>query len=204
MWSPDKQTQSKCPALYLPMSTPRQAGLWRCVEEAKCTFNDNRLQLAVARDPRAVTVSAYFHSIRLHPGLKEKYGTVDQYFQQLLRPVCMWTSIRHLLFTELLADQSQVFFFEDLLADPLDWFGRFLHFVGLNLPMEIEFDLANVAGGGGGILGGHSKGVDEHPGGTGHAEDRTFRDELGPESLAMMDDVMRAWLPPILLKRYGV
>lgn len=171
------------------------------MEEAGCAFNDKRLQFAVARDPRAVTVSAYFHNIRsAPPSKKQTYGSVDEYFQQLLAPICMWTSIRHVLFTELLADQSQVFFFEDLLADPMDWFGRFLHFVGLNLPMDVVLGISTEKGG----LDGQSKRVNEHLGSPAQEGNRTFRGELGPDSLATMDDVMRAWLPPVLLKRFAV
>lgn len=172
------------------------------MESAGCTFNDDRLQLALVRDPRAVTVSAYFHTIREHPTWEME--PLDQYFQKLLGPYCMWTTVRYLLFSELLADRSELFFFEDMMIDPVDWYGRFFPFAGLNLPVEVMFDIARVAGEGGRLFSGHRKGVDEHPGSIAQGHDRTFRDELGPDSLAMMDDVLRVWLPSVLLRRFGV
>ncbi len=182
----------------------QQADLWRCVEEAECAFNDDSLQLAMMRDPRAATVSAYFHRIRVNPERHfELESSVDTYFQEMLRVVCRWTAVRYLLFTELLADQSELFLLEDLEIDPADWYGRVFSFVGLHLPFEFIHDTAQHASGRDGTLGyGH---IDEHPGG--HASgvtSRTFKDELGPESLAMMDDVVRLWLPPVLVQRFGI
>jgi len=78
-----------------------QADLWQCVDEAGCTFNDESLQLAVMRDPRAVTVSSYFHRVRRKPHVSFEFDdSVDIYFQNMLQKVCMWTSLRHLLFTK--------------------------------------------------------------------------------------------------------
>ena len=136
--------------------------------------------------------------------LPNDYPTVDEHFQQFLGLVSRWTTVRYLLFTEFLADRSELFFFEDLLIDPIDWYGRFLSFVGLHLPYEVVFDLARTATEGGDMFGVYRKGIDQHPG-TVVATNRTsFRDELNEESLAMMDDVVRALLPPVLLKRFGV
>ena len=175
------------------------------MEEADCAFNDDRLQLAAMRDPRAVTVSSYFHRKRVRPDDEFKFDdSVDTYFQNMLGHVCMWTTVRHLLFTKVLADRSELFLFEDMLIDPVDWFGRFFPFVGLKLPVEFVFDMAEIASGGSRMFGYGHKGIDEHPGGHEPGGNRTFRDELGPESLAMMDDVVRLWLPPMLSKRFGV
>lgn len=180
--------------------------LWRCLEDARCTSSDERLQLAVIRDPRAVTVSGYFHSVKHTRGFQQAHPSVDQYFQQNLGFISRWTTVRYLLFTELLADRSHVVTFEDLMVDPVDWYGRFLHFIGLNLPSEVIFDIARVASEEGPkIYGRIRKGVDEHPGSiVPEGSRRTFRDELGQTSLEMMDDVMRPLLPPALLKRFGV
>ncbi len=174
------------------------------MEEAECAFNDDSQQLAIMRDPRAATVSAYFHRIRENPDKHfELESSVDTYFQELLGVVCMWTTVRYLLFTEMLADRSELFLLEDLVIDPVDWHGRFFSFVGLHLPFDFIHDTAQAASGGGSTPGYGRK--DEHPGGhesVGSAI--TFRDELGPESLAMMDDVVRLWLPPVLLQRFGI
>ena len=167
------------------------------MDEAGCTFNDERLQYAVMRDPRAVTVSSYFYRVR-KPLEFDTPNTLDDYFQQMLAPFCVWTSIRYLIFTQLLADQSQVFYMEDLVVDPTDWYGRFLSFVGLSLPRRVIDEMMRDTSA---RLG---KGYNEHPGGGEPGSSRSFRDELGPQSLAMMDDVMRSWLPPVLLQRFGI
>lgn len=157
------------------------------------------------RDPRAVTVSAYFHMVIHAPGFVATHPSVDEYFQQYLGLICGWTTVRYLLFTEFLADRSQLFHFEDMMVDPADWYGRYMRFVGLDLPSEIFFGMAHVASEGGGLFGVSRKGVDQHPGTVAKGNSSgTFRDELGTESLEMMDDVLRALLPSVLLKRFGV
>lgn len=116
----------------------------------------------------------------------------------------MWTTVRYILSTEFLADESELFYFEEMLMDPVDWFRRYLPFIGLHVPAEVIFDLADEAANEGGMFGLTDAGVDVHPGGAAPAPSRTYKDELGPESLAMMDDVLRAWLPSVLLNRWGV
>lgn len=117
----------------------------------------------------------------------------------------MWISLRYFLFSETLADRSKLFWYDDHEADPVDWHGRFLAFVGLNIPLREVVDMAMIASDGGSIdtvLDFKAKGIDNHPGAN---ESRTtFRDDLGPDSLAMMDDVMRKWVPPVMLKRFGI
>lgn len=184
-----------------------QADLWKCVEEAECSFNDDRLQMAVLRDPRAVAVSAYFQLLRQEsPRISEEreaFKSVDNFFQTHLHVICMWISIRYLLFTVYMADSSAVFWYDEAVADPVDWHRRYLAFVGIHLQPDQVVEMARRAGGGGSILGYPSKGIDAHPGGVEGAatSTRTFRDELSAESLAMMDDVLRQWLPPVILAR---
>lgn len=112
--------------------------------------------------------------------------------------------MRYFLFTELIGDRSELFWFEDTLVDPVDFHGRLLTFAGLELPLETVVGMARVASAGGGLYGFKEKGPDVHIGGTEPEANRTFRGELSPESLAMMDDVLRTWLPPVLLSRFGV
>lgn len=177
-----------------------QVDLWRCVEESDCTFNsDERLQLAVMRDPRAVTVSTYFYLLRKNPELLKSFDfSLDTFFQRSLETTCMWTNIRHLLFTKLLADKSKAFVFEDMLLDSVDWYGWFFPFIGLEFPVDVIFEIAQSANERSG------RGINEHPGGRKAGGNQTFLEELGPESLAMMDDVVRVWLPPILLQSFGI
>lgn len=164
--------------------------------------------MAVLRDPRAVTVSSYFQLLHQDSprvdNPKENFDSVDDFFQAHLPSVSMWVSIRYFLFTELLAEQSAVFWYDEAVADPVDWHGRYFSFVGVHLPLDEVIEAARIASGGGGILGYPSKGLDTHPGGEEQTETRKFRDELNPTSLAGMDDVLRVWLPPVVLDRLGL
>lgn len=184
-----------------------QRDLMRCFQDAMCEINDNRLQMAVLRDPRAVTVSSYFQLLRQSSPRTETqpwFESVDDFFLAHLASVCMWVSIRYHLFTQVLQHRSVVFWYEEALADPVDWHGRYYAFVGLNLPSHAVDGAATSATQGGSILGFPSKGLDGHPGGEEQTVTRTFRDELQPESLAFMDDVLRIWLPPVVLNRFGL
>lgn len=145
----------------------------------------------------------------MHPNERFKFDdSLDAYFQHSLKFVCMWTSIRYLLFTKLLAHQSVLlFYFEEMFVDQVDWYGRLLSFVGLKLPSQVIFDMAEYVNSGGKYKAYPNRGVNGHKGGEPKQVEgakRTFRDELGPESLAMMDDVLRTWIPPVLLQRFGV
>lgn len=155
-----------------------------------------------------MTVSAYFRYVRARmadeTANQGKQSTVDEFFQANLPYICMWTSLRYLLFSKLLANISEIFWYEDAIVDPLDWSARFLSFVGVNLPLDELVVAATAAGAGGSILGFYSKGFDVHPGVKGHPSNRSFVDVLDEVSLASMDDVVRNWLPPVLLKRFGV
>ncbi|CAN0378000.1 unnamed protein product [Ectocarpus fasciculatus] len=119
----------------------------------------------------------------------------------------MWVSLRYYVFTQTpVAAYSQVHFYEDHEIDPVDWHGRYLSFVGLILPLSEVTEISRVATGGdiSNVLGYHAVGRDNHPGGQERSTNRTFRDELGPDSLSNMDDVLRTWLPPVLLKEFGL
>lgn len=180
--------------------------LWTCVKESRCQITDDSLQIAVLRDPRAVTVSSYFHVVRQKMTMlsAENITSVDQFFVSRLDPITQWISLRYLLFTQIAPDISEVFWYADALADPLEWHGRFYTFVGLQLPDLVVHHAADIATQGGEILGFPSKGLDYHPNGGEQTSTRTFRDELTDESLAMMDDVLRKWLPPIILRRLQI
>lgn len=191
-----------------PIRKIAQADLWACVEEAGCHINVDSLQLAVMRDPRPVTVSSYFQLRHQHSTWVDQDGevlqSVDEYFRGNLPIVCKWVSIRYLLFTELLANTSAVFWYDDAVADPVDWHDRYYSFVGINMPREVVNTAAREASRGGSILGFHSKGLDKHPGGIKPSVTRSYRDELSRDSLTDMDDVLRLWLPPVVLEILGL
>jgi len=183
-----------------------QVDLWKCVQEAGCPIDDDRLQLSVFRDPRAVTVSTYFHLIRKNRKGFEGLASVDDFFQTYLGRITMWVSARYFFFAHVLARQSELFWYGDHQADPFEWHVRYLAFAGLNLPLDEVMKMVRVATGENisSVLGYTAKGIDEHPGGLKAKPNRDFRDELSPESLMMMDDVLRTWLPPLILKRLDI
>lgn len=152
-----------------------------------------------------MAVSAYYHLKRTSSpqvtGL-----SVDEYFQKFLGLMCRWVSVRFFLFTQVWRSQSELFWYGDHEADPLEWHGRYLAFIGLNLPVDEVVKMARTASGGDveDVLGYETKGIDRHVGGLQESNRTSFRDEIGTESLEMMDDVLRTWLPPVILKRLEV
>lgn len=177
-------------------------GLWNCVIDAACPIVDDRLQFVVLRDPRAVTVSYYFYKKLHNKSFKET--SVDVFVINMLPTVCQWVSLRFLLFEQILKTQSSLFWYSDAFADSEQWHEHFLQFVGLNMPHDVVKAAANTATDGGEIPGMHRTGVNVHLGGAEAELSRTYQDEITAETLAGMDDVLRVWLPPILLTRLGV
>ena len=182
-----------------------QVDLWKCVQEAACITNTSRRQLVIMRDPRAATSSSYFF-LKAH-GKMSHETSLDQYFQKNLEVISQWMSLRYFFFTQILADQSELFWYEDHQDDPFDWHVRYLAFIGLNLPVDETLAIARTASEGdlNDILGYNEKGIDVHPGSPAKRSNySTFEDELGEESLQMMNDVVRRWLPPVVLRKLGL
>lgn len=182
------------------------------MKDAECLINDDRLQLAAMRDPREATVSTYFER-RSHQSAASQRGqealksakSVDAFFNRSLPSMCMSTSVRYLLFTELLANTSEVFWYDDAVVDPVHWHDKFFSFVGINLPQAEVVTAARAASAGGSILGFPSKGLDQYPGGKRFKPvNWWYRDKLSVTSLSTMDDVLRVWLPPSVLEMLGV
>lgn len=95
----------------------------------------------------------------------------------------------------------QVFWYDDARTDPLTWHKEFLASVGVHLPIEVvetatraavQLDFAFPI-----------KQIDVHPGGD-NSVNRTYVDEISAETLSSFDDILRTWLPPVLLARLGV
>lgn len=169
---------------------------------------DNRLQLAVMRDPRDVVVSSYYFAVHLnHAHVVEQYGSsVDDCARTLLPALTKWISLRYLLFSRILGKRSMVFWYESAMDDPFGWHLDFFSFIGLGMPHHVTQEASLVAAQGGQILGFPSKGLDPHPGGV-EAESqssRSFKDELQPDTLEMLDDVLRLWLHPSMLEELGI
>lgn len=187
------------------------------MEQAGCPILDGRLQMAVMRDPREVVVNAYFHILQHVKSVPRGLGTADQYALRMLPTAAKWTSVRHVLFGKILEKTSAMFWYDEALAYPRNWHYRFLSFVGLDVPREVVHDAAESATTGGRILvfpsSSMNKSLDlnkqhlegeDATGTTMSSMDRSFRDELEEATLARMEEVLRLWLHPDLLERFGV
>ena len=176
--------------------------LWRCMKEAECVITDDWLQMAVLRDPRLVIVSSFYH-IMVHYK-SNPFGTLDEFVTRELPIMCQWLAVRYILFTGILGDQSMQFWYEDAMVDPLAWHYHWLHLVGLQLPLGVVEATAQAAVDDN-IAFAH-KTVDSHPGenSTTGEGPRRFEDEVSSETVDLADDMLRTWLPPVLLERFGV
>lgn len=182
--------------------------LWDCVRNNQCKYLDDKLQLAVLRHPGAVTVSAYyqFRKIKMLRADNEPDQNplvdINTFFLAHLAAVTKWISVRYMVFSELLPqNQTEVFYFEDAISDPVDWHRRFYLFAGINLPPPMVHRVAEIAQNGRGSHNDTSL-ASEQTAFTANS-DRSFRDELKPETLVYMDNVLRIWLPSELLEKFG-
>lgn len=198
-----KINSKSCARRHGGESPSNKAELWKCVQHSACRLTDERLQMAVMRDPRAVAVSTYFHLLRVHPASVHALSA-DEFVLALLPTVCQWVSIRYLLFSELLVNTSKMFWYDDAKANPMEWHQQLLSFVGLRVPDGVVSMAADAAEQGGHILGFPSKGVDKHEGGLKATEDRLSTDEVTATTLKKMDAVLRLWFPAAVLKQLGV
>ena len=177
--------------------------LRRCVHEAACPIDDDWHQMAIFRDPRPVTVSAFYYLHR--KGRLSSYsGTVDDFVAALLPVTTRWVAVRYILFEEIIDDQATSFWYGDAIENPTQWHSRWLQTIGLQLPIEIVQIMVDAAVAGDFGVGG--KGFDAHPGSeTVHDQAETevkkFENEVSPPLLAIADDILRQWLPDALLKR---
>ncbi|CAN0244662.1 unnamed protein product [Scytosiphon promiscuus] len=123
------------------------AELMGCMHQAACPITDNRLQMAVLRDPRAVAVSSYSTFGREYPHLLEEaqITTVEQFFHAVLPTLCKWTTVRYKLFAETLAAQSTVYWYSDTLVAPLPWHYNLLWYFGLSMPAAVVEWSSHVA-----------------------------------------------------------
>lgn len=187
------------------------------MQKANCTINDDRPQFVTMRDPRPTAVSAYYHRVR-NGRIPE--GEKDPYILALLPYICQWVTVRHMLFAGLLSARSTTYWYEDTLARPLEFHHRWLESVGLHLPTPVVEQATNAALRHDFAF--KTKGVDAHlsvnsiaastkkaennpqGGGQDLALERSWRDEISADLYGDIDDVLRVWLPPVLLAKLGV
>lgn len=75
-----------------------------------CLPDDDRQQMVVFRDPRAVVVSTFFHK---KSRARERKGkpfskNIDEYVLEMLPTLCQWMVIRYIMFEAHLVHQSHV------------------------------------------------------------------------------------------------
>eukprot|EP00752_Nemacystus_decipiens_P006728 g6051.t1 len=187
------------------------AGLLQCMEEAACPITDDRMQMAVFRDPRAAAASLFFRMQREHPEALEKAGlvSVDNFFLAVLPSLCKWTSVRHRLFADAVASPSIVYWYEEVLESTFKWYYNLLYYLGLAMPAAVvEWVLHTVTSKPheDGFFAAAAGGDDERlvKEGVVLSTNRTFRDDISAESLQAADDILRVWLPPVLQEKLGV
>ena len=180
--------------------------LRRCVYEAACSIDDHWHQMAVFRDPRLVAVSAFYHLYR-HGKLSFYSGTVDDFVATVLPVMTQWIAVRHILFEDIIRGRATSFWYRDAMEDPMRWHNQWLQTIGLQLPTKIVQIMVNAAVAG--DFGVRGKGFDIHLGSEkGNDQAKTelkkFEDEVSPHLLAIAEDILRQWLPNVLLTRLEV
>eukprot|EP00752_Nemacystus_decipiens_P012792 g11327.t1 len=170
-----------------------------CLHENPCEVTDDRPQMLILRDPRAVVVSSFFH-LKHHKN--ERGESVDSFAVRMLPTICRFVHLRWLLLHERMADRTVEFVYDESLADPLGWHQRWLSSVGLTPPKSVVEKATNTA-----VrkeYGFTGKGVDTHPGGKEATPARRWDDEISAEVVEQLNDICRVWLPPALLEKFGV
>lgn len=160
---------------------------------------------------RPTAVSSYFHALRTYPELL-KGASLDEYVLQVVPTFSKWVAIRYFLFAEVLADRSTLFWYDDAQDSPVDWHDAFYDLIGLRVPASERSKAVDYAVG----RASESSFTHFHFPTRGEEKDvhlgeeeltasnRTFRDEVNPETLLKMDATLTLWLPPVLLRRFRV
>ena len=175
-----------------------------CLTKTPCRVEDNRLQMLVVRDPRAVVVSSYFWLLT-HPNQGAPIRTnegLEQYVRRMLPTICQNVYLRYAVLLEKMPESTQVFEYNDAEENRFEWHKRWVKFVGLNVTESVVLEASDNSSRHQHVFA--EKGVDKHPGGNSTASGRSFKDEVSDELAAEMDRVARVWLPPDLLEKFGI
>jgi len=151
-------------------------------------------------------VSTFFHVLRFERH-HARGVSVDDFVLDILPTTCKWVAVRYFLFAEVMAQTSSLFWYFDAENKPEEWLDQFFEFVGLNVPSWVVTRAADVAVGRATdkrLARFPEKGIDPHSGGEAPVVGRSYRDEVSPETLLRMDDILRVWLPPPLLEKFDL
>lgn len=208
----------KCPWRHIDGITTENAGCttvngrplqnWEdtlnCLQKSGCHVTDDRLQMLVLRDPRAVVVSSYFY-LKIHhkgPARLKSHESVNIYALKMLPTICRFVHLRYELLKEQRPNTTFDSYFNETLADPHGWHQRWFSYVGLHLPESVVHQAADTA-----VRQDFAftpKGIDTHQGGKNATAKRTYENEISPLVKKQLDDICRLWLPPVLLDKFGV
>lgn len=165
------------------------------------------------RDPRPQAISTFYH-LQVHHNKKAEtiigagLDKVDDFVLSALPTLCQWMSIRYALFTGPMAQQSTLFWYADAVSDVVTWHHEWLASVGLNITESVvdkmvqatesgEFDFKTLGRN-------DHPGVDEQGAGEEVKTHRSWQDDLNPEILGEVDDILRQWLPLVILAKLEV
>jgi len=176
----------------------------RCLREKPCAIADNRQQMLILRDPRAVVVSSFFY-LKLHPnsaGIARAGENLEDYALRMLPTMCRFVHLRYQLLQGNMPDKTVEFLYDESLTDPIRWHQRWLSFVGLSPPKSVVQNATDTAQRR--EFGFTAHGVDEHVGGKEATRHRSWKDEISPEVVRKMYEICLVWLPPVLLDKFGI
>lgn len=162
-----------------------------------CTPTDDRLQMAIIRDPRPTVVSAYFHQIRFGNEELLNGQTLDEYVLENSARIARAIALRYILFGALMKNTAALFWYETTNSSPVEWHEHWFTFMGFDLPPLIIQTAANNAVS-------RRVSLNDHPGGGDAVVGRHFKDELRPDVANKVDEIVNKWLPPIMLERFEV
>lgn len=157
--------------------------------------------MAIFRDPRAIAVSTYYYVLARDASVRLEQS-VDDFVSRHLATLCKWLTIRSIVFEGYAPQNSTIFWYEDVVADPMRFHNQWLESVGLNLPERVIKKAVEAA------LRGEfafkSVGIDAHAGQSMDLHKRTFETTLRNDTLVEAESILRTWLPPHFLARLGI
>jgi len=164
------------------------------------------------RDPRAGTVSTFFHQEKFPSSKKPNniggdIHTLDEFTLAIAPVLCQWVTIRYLLFSVILGSKSAFFWYDDAFLDAHRWHFEWMAAVGVHLPEPVIESMADTA-----LredFDFQTMGKNSHPGAIvvkkpEKTHTPSWQELLRPETLVALDVIARKWLPPAVLEQLNV